>query len=231
MGKTGSSAQCTFRGWNTAVLFLWTPPPFFFPEFNTFPTSFSIFCLYTHLLPQCSLFAPLQNSTGAKMFSPFLFFLSSCLYKHNMYRNSTQTNMFLNYSFHIQIQFLWVLNSPHEPATYIHNEFFSFFSFCSLISQIISLRWRILAVSTHKAHTIWAGSFGACMHSSCARASPMPVCVPVGVMWHGCVFLINMLYEMCSQWHLHVAVQSDPRPSSGIYIGMKMVAVGCGRGG
>lgn len=110
--------------------------------------------------------------------------------------------------------------------------FFIFiFIFCSLISQIICLRWRFLAVLTHKAHTIQAGSFGACMHSSCARASPTPACVPVGVMWYACVFQIYMSYQVCSEWRLHVVVRSDPRPSSGIYIGMKMAAMRCGKGG
>lgn len=126
-----------------------------------------------------------HGSQNVLFFLPF-FVLPVILffYKHNMYRNSTQTNMFLNYFFHIQIQFLWVLNSPHEPATYIHNEFFFVFFGVFLLSNYSNhpFEVQVLAVFTHKAHTIWAGSFGACMHSSCARASHMPACVPVGVM-------------------------------------------------
>lgn len=204
------------------------PTPLFFPEFNSFPTSFSIcrFFVHSSLFRVLPLGAPLlQNSTEAKMFSPFfLFFFSSCLYKHNMYRNSTQTNMFLNL-FISKYIFYESLNSSHEPATYIHNIFFLFlFLFCSIISQIICLRWRFLAVfeSAHKAHTIGMEGFGG-LHALlvCKQASPMPVCVPVGIMWYTWVFQIYMWYQVCSEWHLHVAVWSDPpQPSIDIYIGM-----------
>lgn len=192
------------------------PTPLFFLNLTHLPPlSAFVVSLYTHLSSVCSLLTPLSSKIPqkSKCFPPFfLFFFSSCLYKHNMYRNSTQTNMFLNYSFHIQIHFLWVLNSSHEPATYIHNIFFLFlFFFCSIISQIICLRWRFLAVSTRKAHTIGMEGFGG-LHALlvCKQASSMPVCVTVGIMWCTWVFQIYMWYQVCSEWHLHVAVWSNP---------------------
>lgn len=83
-----------------------SPPLFFFLNLIHFqPLS----AFFGSLSPERSLFTPLSSKIPQKpkCFPPFLFFLSSCLYKHNMYRNSTQTNMFLNDSFHIQIQFFY----------------------------------------------------------------------------------------------------------------------------
>lgn len=222
-----------------------------FLNFISFPTSllppmgyFIISCFFFHTppSPECSLFVPLSSRIPwqPKNFFPPLF-CSSChlvFYKHNMYRNSTQTNMFLNFFFFFISKynsFLWVLNSPHEPATYIHNDFFCvFFLFLLMNYSNHPFEVQVLAVFTHKAHTTWAGSFGACMHASCARASHMPACVPVDVMWCACVFQIYMSYRVCSEWHLHVTVRSDPPrpdPSSGIYIRIKTAAVGYEDGG
>lgn len=107
----------------------------------SFPTSLlppigyfitSCFFFHTPPSPECSLFAPLSSRVPwqPKCFSPphFLFFLSSCFfYKHNMYRNSTQTNMFLNYFFfHIQIQFFFMSLKQSTRASHIHTQWIFF---------------------------------------------------------------------------------------------------------
>lgn len=101
---------------------------------------FLIFSLLTRLycpIRPCHLHLPQIITWKPEYFPPFFCF--SChliyffLYIHNMYRNSTQTNMFFLFMifFHIRIQlFKWFLNSPHEPATYVHNDISSFFCCC-----------------------------------------------------------------------------------------------------
>lgn len=111
MGKTGSLAHCTYSEWNTAVISRLLTLLIFL-NFISFRTSllppmgyFIISCFFFHTppSPKCSLFAPLSSRIPWQptFFSPPLL-CSSChlvFYKHNMYRNSTQTNMFLIFFF------------------------------------------------------------------------------------------------------------------------------------
>lgn len=116
-----------------------------FLNFISFPTSLlplmgyliiSWFFFHTPPSPECSLFALLSSRIPwqPKFFSLPFFVLPVILFFTNTTCIETlHRPMFLNYFFSYPntILFLWVLNSPHEPATYIHNGFFLVF-FCFL---------------------------------------------------------------------------------------------------
>lgn len=190
------------------------PPFLFYPEFYLIS---NLYLLWWDILsflfsPECSLFVPRSSKIPWKpkcFFHPF-FVLPVILvffYKHNMYRNSTQTNMFLNYFFFISKYNLWVLNSPHEPATYIHNEFFCVFwgFFCSVIIQIIRLRCRFWRFS-HTKHTQFEqGALGL----ACTPHVQGPLTCLHVYLWAPCgAFQIYMWYRVRSEWQLHI--QGEP---------------------
>lgn len=181
MGKTGSLAHCTYSEWNTPqsfpgcwpslfswILFHFQPLYFLRCDISSFLVSFST--LLRHPSAPSSRPSPPEFHNSQKIFNLPFFVLPVILffYKHNMYRNSTQTNMFLNYVFFISKynSFLWVLNSPHKPATHIHNEYFLcgfiFFVFfvCSLIIQIIRLRCKFWRFSHTKRTQFEQGASG-----------------------------------------------------------------------
>lgn len=103
-----------------------------------------------------------------------------------MYRNSTQTNMF-SFFFFFKCPnttfFNEFLNSPHESATYVHNEFFVI-RYSNLLPFVTHVVVFFVFFYAHKAQV--AGREGvcffglayapACVAVWCAKASLVPVC-------------------------------------------------------
>ena len=129
---TWSRAHCTYNS-ECNMLFILGSPPFIFCCF------FHLSVISTHFCPIYP-FSPskLHGSLDVSLEEMFPFFHFS-IYKHDMYRNSTQTNMFPNTTF------LKFLNSPHEPATHVHNAFI-FKSITALFSFFFihkSTSWQV----------------------------------------------------------------------------------------
>lgn len=153
-------------------------PPYF-PEFyfisNLFTSSDGIFnhflILFPHssvtrVLPLCA--ALLQNSMTAKIFFPPLL-CSSChlvFYKHNMYRNSTQTNVFKLFFFISKYNSFFMSLKQSTRASHIHTQwiffgvFLFFVFFFSLIIQIIRLRCKFWRFSHTKRTQFEQGASG-----------------------------------------------------------------------
>lgn len=155
-----------------------------------------------------------KSHMEARIFFPFLILMFS-FYKHDMYRNSTQTNMFIFSHIRIQLFFFkWVLNSPHEPATYAQRCILSFYwSNQHLILFVMFSRCFYTRVAR-----VWAGSF---------RLAYAPACVAVfGVQTPlSCLSCARVCVCLRFTWHLHVVgvcfeVDSS-RLSCDIYTGKK----------
>lgn len=143
MGKTGSLAHCTYSEWNTLqsfpgswpflfswILFHFQPLLYFLRwDISSFLVSFST--LLRHPSAPSSRPSPPEFHDSHKMFSLPFFVLPVILffYKHNMYRNSTQTNMFLNNFFHIQIQFFFMSLKQSTRASHTHTQWIFFVCF------------------------------------------------------------------------------------------------------
>lgn len=154
-----------------------------------------------------------KSHMEARIFFPFLILMFS-FYKHDMYRNSTQTNMFIFSHIRIQLFFKWVLNSPHEPATYAQRCILSFYwSNQHLILFVMFSRCFYTRVAR-----VWAGSF---------RLAYAPACVAVfGVQTPlSCLSCARVCVCLRFTWHLHVVgvcFEADSsRLSCDIYTGKK----------
>lgn len=145
----------------------------------------------------------------ARIFSLFFVFDVISLYKHNMYRNSTQTNMFLFFFFISEYNFLMSFKQSAR-ASHIRTQC----KFYHSNQQLLFVCYVLLVLYTQSL----GREVQACIRSSLCRCvvqrplSCLCECV--------CVFEIYMLHVLHG---IYMLIKADSF-SSGIYTGKKMAA-------
>lgn len=134
-----------------------------------------------------------KSHMEARIFFPFLILMFS-FYKHDMYRNSTQTNMFI-FS-HIRIQLFFKMSFKQSAwASHIRT---TMHFVVLLIKSTSDLVRYVLSLFLYTSSTSLGREFPACIRSSlccrfwCANASLVPLvraCV--------CMFEIYMAFTCC----------------------------------
>lgn len=132
-----------------------------------------------------------KSHMEARIFFPFLMF---SFYKHDMYRNSTQTNMFI-FS-HIRIQLFFKMSFKQSArASHIRP---TMHFVVLLIKSTSDLVRYVLSLFLYTSSTSLGREFPACIRSSlcrrfwCANASLVPL-----VRARVCMFEIYMAFTCC----------------------------------
>lgn len=114
-GETGSLAHCTYNSeWNILLSFLGSRLFSVLYFHLLFLLSIGLFFFFfTHLHhsihPISTSVCPPQKLHGSQKISLFFVFDVISFYKHNMYRNSTQTNMFFIFFFISEYNFFFII--------------------------------------------------------------------------------------------------------------------------
>lgn len=140
-----------------------------------------------------------KSHMEARIFFPFLILMFS-FYKHDMYRNSTQTNMFI-FS-HIRIQLFFKMSFKQSAwASHIRT---TMHFVVLLIKSTSDLVRYVLSLFLYTSSTSLGREFPACIRSSlccrfwCANASLVPlvracVCVCLRFTWH--LHVVGVCFE------------------------------------
>lgn len=161
-----------------------------------------ILVFFTHTFPMSALPSPHlhkippthpKSHMEARIFFPFLILMFS-FYKHDMYRNSTQTNMFI-FS-HIRIQLFFKMSFKQSAwASHIRT---TMHFVVLLIKSTSDLVRYVLSLFLYTSSTSLGREFPACIRSSlccrfwCANASLVPL-----VRARVCMFEIYMAFTCC----------------------------------
>lgn len=139
----------------------------------------------------------------ARIFFPFFVSDVISFYKHNMYRKSTQTNMFLFFFFISEYNFLMSFKQSSR-ASHICIQC----NFCLLLfkSTTVLVCYVGFVVFIHTKHRFGQGGLHTLqLVSLCSVQRPLSC---LCVLWYVCMFEIYMLYRTCPSWHLHVVICS-----------------------
>lgn len=130
-----------------------------------------------------------------------------------MYRNSTQTNMF-SFFFFFKCPnttfFNEFLNSPHESATYVHNEFFviRYSNLLPFVTHVVVF-FVILTHTKHKLRAgrgfVFSGLHTLQLVSLCGVRRPL-LCLCVRTSVVGCVFrFLHVVQNMSPSWQFYIS--------------------------